>query len=87
MFASGGEERTIVEFPQWLVRAIKVYYLEVRPNFIKRSGAGRLLRAFRNDKRTVTTEHFFVNSNGQYQFRAAVIANQYRQKVSIHSRI
>ena len=74
--------------PRWLVQAMKVYYLAVRPHFmVAKLPLGPFTRRFEHEDLPVVTEVLFVNSNGRKNFRASAVADQYFAAVSTFNQI
>ena len=77
-------KRNQYKFPRWFVEALKVYFLEARPVFLKKNANQReqsiAMRFERLDpsdageeKRPIRTEVLFVNSNGNPNIRPKLV--------------
>ena len=70
---------------RWVVNAMRVYHLNVRPTF-QRKSPRTVTRAFQPDDdgvEEVATEHFFVTSKGNANFKPTSIAEEFTDKVKI----
>ena len=70
---------------RWVVNAMRVYHLNVRPTF-QRQSPRTVMRAFQRDDdgvEEVATEHFFVTSKGNANFNPRSIAEEFMDKVKI----
>ena len=69
--------RSVHRIPSWLVKGMKLYFLEVRSHFMNSQGVTTMTRRFVDDPNAVITEPLFVNSSGNTVFRVKGIADQY----------
>ena len=70
---------------RWAVNAMRVYHLNVRPTF-QRKSPRIVTRAFQRDDsgvEEVATEHFFVTSKGNANFNSRSFAEEFMDKVKI----
>ena len=82
--------RNQYKFPRWFVEALKVYFLEARPVFLKKHPNQReqsMAMKFQRldpsgvEKRPIRTELLFDNSTGNHNFRAKHVSDQFMEQV------
>ena len=73
--------------PRWLVKGMKLYYLAVRPHFIRlgKTIAPKVQRRFRGETIEVTTEPLFCDISGSFDFRVKTVADEFTATVSASS--
>ena len=77
-------QRVVCTLPRWVIKGIKVYYLEARPNFIGPEGLSKVKRLpIHGEHNVVVTEQLFVNSQGNTEFRVKSIVDQFTETVCV----
>lgn len=97
MVCLGSINRINITVPCWLVKGIRVYYLEVRPNFMPLEGLSSMTRHVKETVKTadgekkdieleVQTEPFFMNSFGTREFRCRAVSEQFKDTVKVNAK-